>query len=183
VARHRRAGPARDRRDDRLDDRRRPTTPGHRTDLQQSRKQLLCDPKDTWLPTGDDYEDLAVEHDGWLDRARAAVREAVARAEDNRRELVRVDVDKVNGAVAQDEGVPVEVSAAVMEDYSERWFILDRLRPDGSVIPYEEAVALADAAMDGIPDDDVQELFERTELLDGQLIEPARHYAWCGVTS
>jgi hypothetical protein len=158
---------------------------GERTDLQEVRKSLLCDPDDSWLPTELDYDDLIEVHDGgWLDRARDAVREAVTHAEDNRREVIEVDIDKVNAVVAQDEGVEVEVRAAVIEDYSERWFILDRLRPDMSVVPYEEAVALADAAMEGIPDDDIEELFERTELLNDTLvIEPARHYAWCAVTN
>lgn len=161
-----------------------PRRQGHRTDLQVAREPILCDPNDTWLPTEEDYVDLAEEHDGgWLDRARAAIREAVARAEENRREVVIVDIDKVNAAVAQDQGVPIEIAAAVVEDYSERWFIVERLRADGSVVPYEEAAALADAAMDGIADDDIEELFERTELLnDALLIEPAKHYAWCGLT-
>jgi hypothetical protein len=157
---------------------------GHRTDLQEARQDLLCDPDDTWLPTDTDYEDLIEVHDqGWIDRARVAVREAVVEAEDNRREVVRVDIDKVNASVAQDEGVPVEVSASVIEDFSERWFIVDRLRPDGSVVPSEEAATLAFAAMEGISDEDIEEIFEQTALLnDTILIEPAKHYAWCGVT-
>jgi hypothetical protein len=157
---------------------------GHRTDLQKSHVDLLCDSDDSWLPTPADYADLASVHDaGWIDRARQAVREAVAHAEENRRERIPVDIDKVNASVLQDEGVPIEVSASVIEDVSERWIIIDQTRPNGDFVPYEEAATLADAAMDDIDDDDIQEIFEKTGLLnDTILIEPAKHYAWCATT-
>jgi hypothetical protein len=76
------------------------------------------------------------------------------------------------------------VSAFVTEDYSERWFVMKRLRTDGSWIPREEAIALADAAFEGVPDDSIEEIFETTdvEVFNGTFeIKPATHYAWCGV--
>jgi|GEM_PF-4595375 len=69
-----------------------------------------------------------------------------------------------------------------MEDSSERWFILERLRADRTLIEYEEAVMLAFAAFPDVPDKDLTELFEQTTILnDSFLITPAKHYAWCGV--
>lgn len=161
---------------------------GDATDLQNVRRDLLCDPEDKWLPTEDDYIDLVEVHDaGWLDRARDAVRTAVAKAKADTNELVHVDLEKANAAVAQAGGIPIEVKAGVIDEFSERWFYVERLREDGTLITYEEALALMSAAMEGAAPDDIEELFESTVvnlfLNEQMIIEPAKHYAWLGIIS
>jgi hypothetical protein len=170
---------------------------GEASDLQNSHADLLCDPDDGWLPSQEDYDDLVEAHDaGWLLRAQDAVTATVKQAEANRNELIPVAIESATAHLTQGEAVVVEadppaeaedaavadVSAMVFEDYSERWFIVERLRSDKSLITYEEAVALAAAAFPDIDDDDIQELFEETSILDDRfIIRPAIHYAWCAV--
>jgi len=55
-----------------------PRRRGHRSDLQTSHVDVLCDRADSWLPKAADYEDLIEVHEaGWIDRARDAIRDAV----------------------------------------------------------------------------------------------------------
>ncbi len=156
-----------------------PRRGGHHTDLQLSHADILHDPDDTWLPTGEDYADLADKHDaGWIERAREAVALAVREAQARRGELIAVDIDKVSASVAQDFGV----SITVMEEYAERWVIIDRLDTGRQPVDHETAYTLADAAFDGIKDDDIEEVFEKTEILGGRhVIEPGHAYAWCAI--
>jgi hypothetical protein len=156
-----------------------PRRQGHHTDLQRSHADILYDPDDAWLPTEEDYADLADWHEaGWTERAREAVVLAARQAQARRGELITVDIDKVSASVAQDFGI----SITVIEEYAERWVIIDRLDTDRQPVDYRTAFALADAAFDGVKDDDVEEISEKTEILDGRhVIEPGRVYAWCAV--
>ncbi len=156
-----------------------PRRRGHHTDLQLSHADILYDPDDAWLPTEEDYADLADKHDaGWIERACEAVALAVREAQARRGELIAVDIDKVSASVAQDFGV----SITVMEEYAERWVIIDRLDTGRQPVDHETAYTLADAAFDGIRDDDVEEVFEKTEILGGRhVIDPGHAYAWCAI--
>lgn len=154
---------------------------GDRTDLQDSHSDLLRDSDDTWLPTEDDYADLADAIDArWLERAFEAVHAAVEAAEAHRRTPVTVDIDKVNADVVQDEGLPIEASATVIEEYSERWFIVERLDAANRPVQEEIANALAAAAFEDVEDDDdIEEVSALTTLLGGTYtIDPGRVYAW-----
>lgn len=156
-----------------------PRRRGERSDLQESHADILFDPDDTWLPTEDDYAALAdhIAH-GWIDRASDAIAHAARVAEANRGEMIPVDIDQIDASVAQSHGITI----TIVEEYAERWVIIDRLRTDKQVVDYEEAFLLATAAFHGIPDEDIEEIFETTEILDGrELIEPAKSYAWCAV--
>ena len=74
------------------------------------------------------------------------------------------------------------VSITVLEEYAERWVIIDRLDTYKQPVDHDTAYALADAAFDGVPYGDVEEIFERTEILGGRhVIEPGHVYAWCAV--
>lgn len=160
-----------------------PRRRGHASDLQQSHADLLCDPDDTWLPSSEDYEALVAAKDGgWLDRAYAAVLAAVGEAEAQRGEIIPVAIDKLTAAVGQAASI-AEITATVIQEYSERWFIVERLRADGSVVQREEAVTLAAAAFHDIEDDsDIEEIFEDTYILEDQVrISPSKHHAWCGI--
>jgi hypothetical protein len=103
---------------------------------------------------------------------------AVQEAQTHRGELIAVDIDKVSAAVAQDFGV----SITVVEEYAERWIIVDRLDTDKRPVGDSTAVALAEAAFAGVKDEDIQVIFERTEILGGRhVIDPGRVYAWCAI--
>jgi hypothetical protein len=92
--------------------------------------------------------------------------------------MIAVDIDKVSASVAQDFGV----SITVMEEYSERWVVIDRLDKGRQPVDHETAYTLADAAFDGVKDDDIEEVFEKTEILGGRhVIEPGTSYAWSAV--
>ncbi|MGH2904223.1 MAG: hypothetical protein ACRDK7_11680 [Solirubrobacteraceae bacterium] len=120
-----------------------PRRQGHPSDLQVSHADILHDPDDTWLPTEEDYADLAAQHEAeWVQRARQAVVAAVDEAQAHRGELIAVDIDKVSASVAQDIGV----SVTVIEEYAERWIIVDRLDTNRQPVEYRTAYALADAA-------------------------------------
>jgi hypothetical protein len=156
-----------------------PRRRGHHSDLQVSHADILHDPDDAWLPTEADYTDLADKHEqGWMQRARQAVVLAVREAQARRGELIAVDIDRVSASVAQDFGV----SVTVMQEYAERWVIIDRLDTDKQPVDHETAYALADAAFDDVKYEDIEEIFERTEVLGGRhVIDPGRVYAWCAV--
>lgn len=156
-----------------------PRRRGHHSDLQVSHADILHDPNDAWLPTEDDYADLADRHEGeWMQRACDAVVVAVQEAQAHRGELIAVDIDKVSAAVAQDFGV----SVTVVEEYAERWIIVDRLDTDKRPVDDRTALTLAEAAFEGVSDEDIQAIFERTEILDGRhVIDPGRVYAWCAL--
>lgn len=156
-----------------------PRRRGHHSDLQVSHADILHDPNDAWLPTEDDYADLADRHEeAWIQRARQAVIYAVHEAQAHRGELIAVDIDRVSASVAQDFGV----SVTVIDEYAERWVIVDRLDTDKQPVDYDTAYALADAAFDGVKYEDVEAIFERTEILDGRhVIDPGRVYVWCAV--
>jgi hypothetical protein len=152
---------------------------GHHSDLQASHADILHDPDDKWLPTAEDYADLADEHAGaWVQRACDAVALATHTAQAHRGELIAVDIEEVSASVAQDFGI----SVTVIDEYAERWLIIDRLDTDKQPVDRAVAVALADAAFDGVKDDDIEEVFEKTEILGGRhVIDPGRAYAWCAV--
>jgi hypothetical protein len=156
-----------------------PRRQGHRSDLQASHADILHDPDDIWLPTADDYADLADQHASvWVKRACEAVALATHTAQAHRGELIAVDIDKISASVAQDFGI----SVTVIEEYAERWIIIDRLDTDKQPVERAVAVALADAAFDGIKDDDIEEIYEQTEILAGRhRIDPGRAYAWCAI--
>ncbi len=156
-----------------------PRRRGHHSDLQVSHADILHDPDDAWLPTDEDYADLADQHEReWMQRACDAVVIAVQEAQAHRGELIAVDIDKVSAAVAQDFGV----SVTVVEEYAERWIIVDRLDADKRPVGDSTAVALAEAVFPGVKDEDIQAVFERTEILDGRyVIDPGRVYAWCAI--
>ncbi len=153
-----------------------PRRHGHPSDLQASHADILYDPNDKWLPVKEDYRVLAMVHDDtWILRASEAVMITVREAEAHRGELIAVDIDKAIASVSQDFGV------TVAEEYAERWVIIDRFYTDKQPVDPDTAFALADAAFAGI-DDDVQEIFEKTEILDGAYtIDPARVYAWSAI--
>ena len=152
---------------------------GDRTDLQLSHADILHDHHDTWLPIEEDYAELADEHEKrWIDRARQAVRLAVDEAQEHRGQLIAVDVDQVSASVAQD----FWVSITIMEEYAERWVIVDRLGTDKRPVDLDTAWALADTAFDGIDDEDVTEILQKTAILDGAyVIDPGRAYAWSAI--
>jgi ribulose kinase len=156
-----------------------PRRQGHHSDLQVSHADILHDPGDAWLPTAEDYADLADQHEQeWVQRACEAVAIAVHTAQAHRGELIAVDIDKVSASVAQD----FSVSVTVIEEYAERWIVIDRLDTDKQPVGRGTAVALANAAFDGVKEDDIEEVFEQTEILGGRhLIDPGRAYAWCAV--
>jgi len=156
-----------------------PRRQGDRTDLQASHADILHDPHDTWLPDEDDYAHLMAETDKrWIERACDAVALAVQEAQAHRGELIAVDIDKLSASVAQDFGV----SITVVEEYAERWVIIDRLDADSQPVDDDTAYALADTAFVGVPYDEVEEVFAKTEILDGRhVIDPGRVYAWRAV--
>lgn len=156
-----------------------PRRQGHHSDLQVSHADVLHDHDDAWLPTAEDYAELANQHDKeWMQRACDAVAVAVQEAQAHRGELIAVDIDKVSAAVAQDFGV----SVTVVEEYAERWIIVDRLDTDKQPVDASTALVLAEAAFVGVTDEDIQAIFERTEILDGRyVIDPGRVYAWCAI--
>jgi hypothetical protein len=156
-----------------------PRRQGHRSDLQVSHADILHDPGDGWLPTAEDYADLADQHEQeWVQRACEAVAIATHTAQAHRGELIAVDIDKVSASVAQDFGI----SVTVIEEYAERWIIIDRLDTDKQPVARTVALALADAAFDGVKDDEIEEIYEQTEILDGRhRIDAGRTYAWCAV--
>ena len=156
-----------------------PRRRGHPSDLQVSHADILHDPDDVWLPTAEDYAELADQHEGeWIQRACEAVLIAVHEAQVHRGELIAVDIDKASASVAQDFGV----SVTVVEEYAERWIIVDRIGTDKQPIEYRAALALAEAAFADTKDDDIQAIYEKTEILDGRhVIDPGRVYAWCAV--
>jgi hypothetical protein len=62
-----------------------PRRQGHHSDLQLSHADILYDPDDTWLPTAEDYADLADKHEKeWIQRARQAVVRAAHEAQAHR---------------------------------------------------------------------------------------------------
>jgi hypothetical protein len=152
---------------------------GDRTDLQLRGTDLIYDPHDRWRPREVDYEDLALEHErGWTERARQAVRLAVDEAQAHRGELISVDIDKVSASVAQDLSVRVNV----VEELAERWIIVERLATNRKSVAYRTALALAGAAFDGISEEDIAPVLQKTTILDGaHVIDPGRAYAWCAV--
>lgn len=156
-----------------------PRRRGDRTDLQVSHADILHDPDDTWLPSEDDYVAVMAELDKrWIQHACEAVTLAVHEAQERRGELIEVDIDRVSAAVAQDFGV----SITVVEEYAERWIVIDRLDIDRQPVDDRTALAMAEAAFADVRTEDVQEIFERTEILDGRyVIDPGRVYAWCAV--
>ena len=156
-----------------------PRRQGHHSDLQVSHADILYDPNDGWLPTEEDYADLADQHESeWMQRACDAVAIAVQEAQAHRGELIAVDIDKVSAAVAQDFGV----SVTVVEEYAERWIIVDRLDTDKQPVDDSTALVLAEAAFAGVKGEDIQAVLERTEILDGRyVIDPGRVYAWCAL--
>ena len=77
---------------------------------------------------------------------------------------------------------PLPLPAGVVEEYAERWVIIDRLDTDRQPVEYRTAYALAGAAFDGVKYEDIEEIFEQTAILDGRhVIEPGRVYAWRAV--
>lgn len=156
-----------------------PRRHGHPSDLQVSHADILHDPYDKWLPVKDDYRALAMAHDDtWIMRASEAVVIAVREAQSHRGELIAVDIDKVSASVAQDFSVKVDV----VEDLAERWIIVERLADNRKPVAYTVAYAMADAAFDGIDDEDVTEIFQKTTILDGAYtIDPALVYAWSAI--
>jgi hypothetical protein len=151
----------------------------HHSDLQASHADMIYDPDDQWRPRGVDYDDLALKHEkGWAERARQAVRLAVDEAQAHRGALIPVDIDKVSASVAQDFSVRV----SVVEELAERWIIIDRLASNQKPVAYEVAYALADAAFDGINNEDITEILQKTTILDGAYtIDPAQVYAWSAI--
>jgi len=145
---------------------------GHPSDLQVSHADMLYDPHDRWRPGEVDYDDLAREHErAWAELARHAVRLAVHEAQAHRGALIPVDIDKVSASVAQGFSVGVDV----VEELAERWIVIERLAGNRKSVAYEVAYALADAAFDGIDDDDVTEILQKTTILDGAyVIDPGR---------
>ncbi len=160
-----------------------PRRQGHHSDLQQSHADILFDPDDTWLPTRDDYRGLAIAHDNtWIQRACQAVGLAVHEAQERPGRLIPVDIDRVAASVAQDFPEDVSVKVDVVEELSERWIMVDRLATNKRPVPHRTAYALADAAFDGIGDEDVTEILQKTTILDGRhVIDPGRVYAWCAI--
>lgn len=116
------------------------------TDLQQSHKALLQDPHDTWLPTDEDYEDLAECHaEAWFERAEEAIRTAATEAQANLDELCIAEIDRISAQVLQEE-ISAPGSAGVIETYSGRYVLISNRYSDRSVLPLDDAVALASAA-------------------------------------
>lgn len=84
--------------------------------------------------------------------------------------------------MAQDFSEDFSVRVDVVEEFAERWVIVDRLGADKRPIDPDTAYALAGAAFDGISEDDVTEMLQKTTILDGaHVIDPGRVYAWCAI--
>jgi hypothetical protein len=65
---------------------------------------------------------------------------------------------------------------------AERWVIVDRLGADKRPIDPDTAYALAGAAFDGISEENVTAILQKTTILDGaHVIDPGRVYAWCAI--
>lgn len=96
--------------------------------------------------------------------------------------------DRLRGAPSPGPGIignfhiKAPVTVDVVEELAERWIIVDRLATNRKPVAYETAYALADAAFDGIDDEDVAEVLQKTTILDGaHVIDPGRVYAWSAV--
>jgi hypothetical protein len=153
---------------------------GHSTDLQESHKDILLDSHDTWLPTTDDYADLAAEVDA--ERLRLAM-EAVSNASQDAQahpgQLVRANTAPVIASVGQEHAVPVQISVGVIQDYSERWIIIGRLDANNQPVDEDVALVLAQAGFEEVDEDDIEQVYRLTKILDGaHTIDPGRVYAW-----
>jgi hypothetical protein len=160
-----------------------PRRQGHHSDLQVSHADIIRDPDDRWQPAEVDYADLADEHEKrWIERARQAVRLAVQEAQAHRGQLISVDIDRVAASVAQDFSEDFSVRVDVIEEFAERWIVVDRLGVDKRPVDPDTAYALAGAAFDGIGEADITEVLQKTTILDGaHVIDPGRVYAWSAI--
>jgi len=126
----------------------------HSSDLQKSHEDILFDPDDQWLPSKEDYGDLVARHvEAWQSRAEDAIRQAAEAAASHPDELIEVDIDRIAAHVIHeeisDEPSP-EVSVGVVETASTRYVSISYRYHDQTVLPEEDAFALALAAF---PDD------------------------------
>jgi len=148
---------------------------GHRSDLQEKRRDLLEDPDDTWRPVDRDYEDLLAEHDaGFSARAVAAIQRAVELAEDQHNTVIDIASEDVAGHVVHEHDED-RIQGVVIAETNERWLLLAKLRTGGRPLTFGDAQALAASAY---PADVFPEVVSKAYKIRGNLLlaDPATHY-------